>query len=128
MWIILKVFTEFVYNTASVLCFGFLAALPHQGSNPDPLHWKLKCQPLDCQGSPKKLIFLTIIFLSQLIRILLKNKTISCLAELCLTMQVGTPKGKFKYGQRHRRKQWTPFPEGTLFFYDFFNCLGETLF
>ena len=114
------------YNT--VLWFSFLAALPDQGSNPDLLHLKLKCQPLDCQGSPKKLIFLTITFLSQLIQILLKNKTMSHLAELCLTTEVGTPKGKFKYGQHCGRKQWTPFPGGTLFFYDFFNCLGERLF
>ena len=38
---------------SSVLCFGFLAArhvgsqLPDQGSNPHPLHWKVKSQPLD---------------------------------------------------------------------------------
>ena len=40
------------------LRFGFLAArhvgseLPDQGSNPHPLHWKAKSQPLDHQESP----------------------------------------------------------------------------
>ena len=26
--------------------------LPDQGSNPHPLHWKVKSQPMDRQGSP----------------------------------------------------------------------------
>ena len=56
IWTIFKAFTEFVI--ASVFCFGFLAAmhvgslLPNQGSNPHPVRWKVKSQPLDHQGSP----------------------------------------------------------------------------
>ena len=34
-----------------ILCFGFWA-LRHVGSNPHPLHWKVKSQPLGRQGSP----------------------------------------------------------------------------
>ena len=32
---------------------------PDQGSNPNPLHWKVDSQPLDHQGSPSHLIFMT---------------------------------------------------------------------
>ena len=50
MWIIFKVFIELFYNTASVLCFGFLAMrnvgshLSNQESNPHPLHWRWSCK------------------------------------------------------------------------------------
>ena len=57
MWTTLKVFIEFV---SMLLLFyllfsgwearGILA--PNQGSNPNPLHWKAKPQPLDHQGIP----------------------------------------------------------------------------
>ena len=41
------------YSTASILCFGFLAAnvgswFPDQGLNLHPLPWKAKSYPLDC--------------------------------------------------------------------------------
>ena len=39
-----------------VLAFGprgmWDLKIPDQGSNPHPLHWKTKSQPLDCRGSP----------------------------------------------------------------------------
>ena len=44
MLTILKVFVEFCYNSASILCFVFLITR-HQGmweSNPHPMHWKVK--------------------------------------------------------------------------------------
>ena len=43
-----KVFVEFVTILLLFLCFGFLSGrhvgsqLPRQGSNPHPLHWKVK--------------------------------------------------------------------------------------
>ena len=41
MWTIFKVFIEFV---TILLLFSILAFwLPDQGSNPPPLHWKVKC-------------------------------------------------------------------------------------
>ena len=55
MWTIFKVFIEFL-GSGGVL-FWFLAMrhvrsqLPDQGSNLQPLHWKVKSQPLDHQGS-----------------------------------------------------------------------------
>ena len=58
MWTILKVSTAFITTLFLFLCFRFLASrhagsyLPDQGFNPDPLHWKVKAEPLDCQGSP----------------------------------------------------------------------------
>ena len=78
MWIIFKVFTEFVtscfwfflfllllfYGFGVFLVGGALAAgrhmgshLPHQGSNLHSLHWKAKSQPLDHQGSPRDVCF-----------------------------------------------------------------------
>ena len=49
------------YNIASVLCFGFLAKLPDQGSNLHLLHWKgprspalqVDSLPAELQGKPK---------------------------------------------------------------------------
>ena len=46
------------YNIASVSCSEFLAPrhvgsyLPNQGLNPHSMHWKMKSQPPDYQGSP----------------------------------------------------------------------------
>lgn len=46
------------YNMAPVLCLGVLATrrvgplLPHHGWNSHVLCWKVKFQPVDCQGSP----------------------------------------------------------------------------
>ena len=49
---ILKVFIEIDNSIAYVLCFGFWPqGMWVQRSNPHPLHWKAKPQPLDCQGS-----------------------------------------------------------------------------
>ena len=53
MWATLKVFIEFA--TASLLwIFGGEACgtlAPRPGIEPIPLPWKVKSQPLDCQGS-----------------------------------------------------------------------------
>ena len=54
----LKVFIEFFYNTASVLCLGLLTTRhvgsqsPNQGLNWHCPYQKVKCQPLNHQGSP----------------------------------------------------------------------------
>ena len=66
------------YNIASVLCFGFLAKLPDQGSNLHLLHWKgprspalqVDSLPAELQGKPKNtgvgsLSLLQWIFLTQ---------------------------------------------------------------
>ena len=52
------------YNITSIfLCFCFLAIRhvgslhPNQGSNPYLLHWKVKSQPLNCQGIPWIFLF-----------------------------------------------------------------------
>ena len=37
--------------------------LPNQGSDPHSLYWKVKFQPLDCQGSPWIRILQTTCFL-----------------------------------------------------------------
>ena len=48
-------------------CSGFLAVrqegvqLLYQGLNPHLLHWKVKSQPLDCQGSPWKQVSLKLL-------------------------------------------------------------------
>ena len=50
MWTIFSLYW-ICYHIVSVLCFGFLAMrhvgswLPYQGSNPHPLHWKVKSSP-----------------------------------------------------------------------------------
>ena len=51
MWTIIRVFVEFVIIMllSSVLIFW---PCEMWGSNLYPLHWKTKCQPLDCQGGP----------------------------------------------------------------------------
>ena len=60
MWIIFKVFIELV--TILLLGFGVLGykargILLNQGSDPYPLHWKVKSQPPDHQGSPHHVLF-----------------------------------------------------------------------
>ena len=68
MWTIFKVFIEVVTALLLLFMFWFLAGrhrgsqLPRQGSNPHPLHWKAKSQPLDRQGSPPLLFLFTIFF------------------------------------------------------------------
>ena len=61
-----KVFIEFFYNIASVLCFGFLAmkrvgsSSLTQGSNPGPLPWELGVLATELPGkSPVWLAVIT---------------------------------------------------------------------
>ena len=60
MWTVFKVFVEFV--PISLLFYGCVClfvfrreacgtSLPEQGLNLNPLHWKAKSPPPDCQGS-----------------------------------------------------------------------------
>ena len=57
-----KVFTEFVTILLHFYVFGVLAArhvgcwLPSQGTELHPLHWQVKSEPLDHQGSPFPLL------------------------------------------------------------------------
>ena len=61
MWTIFKIFIEFFTILLLFYVFGFLAAnmrdLPNQGSSLHPLHWQVKSQSLDLQGSPLSQLF-----------------------------------------------------------------------
>ena len=59
MWMIFKVFIELVtvlllFNVLVFLAKSHMGSwLPNQGSNPHPLFWKVKSEPLDRQGSSR---------------------------------------------------------------------------
>ena len=65
MWTIFKVIIEFVTILLVVYVLIFLAishvgsSLPDQGSNLHPLPWQAKSQPLDHEGSPRYVIFIS---------------------------------------------------------------------
>ena len=59
IWIIFKVFVEFVQYCLMFWLFGCKACgmlNPQQGLNLYPLRWTVKPLPLDCQGSPTSVI------------------------------------------------------------------------